>query len=65
MVRNWVITPYHYDYRDAFEQAWNYDRSNNVIGIGWNLGDLSNLSSEEIRRRYAAVFLDDPTKSLS
>ena len=41
MVRNWVITPYHYNDLEAFQKVWNYDRHHGVIAIGWSeIGDL-------------------------
>ena len=59
MVRNWVITPYHYNDLEAFQKVWNYDRHHGVIAIGWSeIGDLANLSEEEIERRYFEVYGD-------
>ena len=53
MVRYWVIAPYNYDNREAFEKAWDYCRKNGVIGIGWDLlGDLSLASRNEIKVLY-------------
>lgn len=58
MSRNWVIAPYHFDRPEAFEQVWNFDRSKGVIAIGWNTGDLSDLSPEEIQNRYTEKWRD-------
>lgn len=64
MARNWVITSYHYDDPEAFQKVWNYDHSNNVIGIGWSqMGDLAELSEHEIEQRYFEVFTGDSTRS--
>ena len=63
MVRNWVITPYHYNDLEAFQKVWNYDRHHGVIAIGWSeIGDLANLSEEEIQRRYFEVYSGDTTR---
>lgn len=53
MVRYWVIAPYNYEDREAFDICWDYDRLNGVIAIGWSeLGDLSGLSKEDISARF-------------
>lgn len=66
MARNWVITPYHYDEREAFQKIWAYDRRNGIIGIGWgDMGDLTNLSEEEIRRRYVRFYGDLTSSGLN
>ena len=52
MVRYWVIAPYNYDNREAFDACWQYDHANGVIAIGWDLGDLSGRSKEDISARY-------------
>ena len=53
MVRYWVIAPYNYEDREAFDTSWSYDRANGVITIGWSeLGDLSGLSKEDISARF-------------
>ena len=63
MVRHWVVTPYHYNDLEAFQKVWNYDRHHGVIAIGWSaIGDLANLSEEEIQRRYFEVFSGDTTR---
>ena len=60
-MRYWNIKPYHYrDRPEEFAQCWDYDRSNNVIAIGWNLGDVVNLSVETMRARYDRAFPDYP-----
>ena len=64
MARNWVITSYHYDDPEVFKKVWDYDHSNSVISIGWSLmGDLANLSEDEIERRYFEVFNADSTRT--
>ncbi len=63
MVRYWIITPYHYYRPEEFDQCWHYDRNNGVIAIGWNLGNLSNLSVEAIRMRYEDEFPDEDPNS--
>ncbi len=64
MSRNWVIAPYFFGDPETFAQAWNYDRNNNVIVIGYDVGDLSGLSSEEIQRRYTRKYPDKPTRAI-
>lgn len=52
MVRYWVIAPYNFGRSEAFEAAWDYDRSNGVIAIGWDMGDFSSLSPEEVDAKF-------------
>ena len=52
MPRIWAIYPYDSKPRKAFDQAWKYDRNHGVITMGWDLGDISGVSDDEIRRRY-------------
>lgn len=53
MTRYWVIAPYDFRWRDEWEQVWEHDLQHNVISIGWRaLGDVSNLSREQILARY-------------
>ena len=69
MVRYWVIAPYRNQrieendrswHPDAFETAWRYDLANSVISIGWyELGDLTGVPRNEIRRRYVQKFEDE------
>ena len=59
MVRYWVIAPYHYDLPQAFKEAWKYDRENGVIAIGWNMGNLAELSVEEIQSRFRMEFSEE------
>ena len=59
-MRYWNIKPYHNDRPEEFAQCWDYDRNNNVIAIGWDLGDLANLSVETIRAKYHQAFPDHP-----
>ena len=61
MRRNWVIAPFGFN-DFGFEQVWNYDRNNNVIAIGWDLGDLSGLSAAEIEQRYSQKYPGETTK---
>lgn len=58
MARHWVITPYSYDHFETFQKVWDYDRRNDVIGIGWSMGDFAHLSEGEIEHRYFQVFDD-------
>ena len=37
MVRMWVIPPYYKEESALFESAWNFDKENNTIAIGWTL----------------------------
>ena len=56
MMKIWVIAPYHYERTQAFERMWKYDREKEVVSIGWNLGNLANLTLEEIAIRFFGKF---------
>ncbi len=60
MARTWVTAPYHYDRPEAFEQCWNYDWSNGVIAIGWNMGNVATLGREELEAKYLSLYGDAP-----
>ncbi len=46
MPRIWAIYPYDSKPRKVFDQAWEYDRNHGVITIGWDVGDISDVSSD-------------------
>jgi restriction system protein len=60
MPRYWVIAPVESKPPELFDKVWQFDIANNLISIGWNqLGDVSQLSREEL---FAAVALTYPDK---
>ena len=59
-MRHWVITPYHYERLEEFDQCWHYDSNNGVIAIGWDMGDVTNLPIETMRVRYDRAFPGHP-----
>ena len=60
MPRIWAIYPFDSKPRKAFDQAWKYDSNHGVITIGWDLGDISGVSNDEIRRRYDKGHFGEP-----
>ncbi|MCD6573165.1 MAG: DUF1016 family protein [Thermoplasmata archaeon] len=57
MRRYWVIAPYDSTKPEIFEKAWEYDLREGTIAIGWwELGDISNLSKEELISKYREVY---------
>lgn len=46
----WVMAPFNGDKARQFDQIWQYDRRNNVISIGWDVGQFD--SSEQMERKY-------------
>ncbi|MHA1137779.1 MAG: hypothetical protein ACTSSE_14965 [Candidatus Thorarchaeota archaeon] len=65
MTQYWVITPYDSGIYDVFEHAWKYDLANGTITIGWSsMGDISNLSKEELREEVADWRTDRATERM-
>jgi hypothetical protein len=60
MTRHWAIWPYHPNDRAVFTRAWDFDRENGTIAIGWAVGDLTGLNRREVARRVQAVYSDQP-----
>ena len=56
MTRYWAIAPTHYDQPQRFELVWKYARENNIIAIGWNIGDIASMSPDELPARFAERF---------
>lgn len=54
MVRNWVIAPNSFEDKKQFERVWEYCHKENIIsiGFGWNIGDATSLTWDEIVDRY-------------
>ena len=50
MARNWVMAPFDYSERAKFNQVWKYDCENNLISIGWNMGEFD--SRDELRNKF-------------
>ena len=50
MTRIWVIAPYDSTDKETFDCAWEFDKINNTIAIGWrDLGNISNYTADELR----------------
>ena len=49
MAKNWVMAPLENE-PGHFDQVWKYDRENNVISIGWDVGGFD--SPKELKSRY-------------
>lgn len=56
MTRYWVIAPANYSQAQKFERFWEYDKNHSVISIGWNIGDISSWTQDEMQDRYYGVF---------
>ena len=66
MARYWVVAPYRNQrtipgqttwHSEGFEQAWEYDKRNGVLAVGWyRVGDLSGASRSQIKNRYLDVY---------
>ncbi|MCY4624802.1 MAG: hypothetical protein OXC99_07365 [Chloroflexi bacterium] len=52
MTRYWLIAPANYNNVQKFQLFWDYDKSNSVISIGWNIGDIASLDFEERLERF-------------
>ena len=54
MVRYWVIAPNSFENKEQFERVWEYCHQENIIsiGFGWNIGDATSLTLDEIEERY-------------
>ncbi len=59
MSRYWVIAPYNSETPQLWEKVWQYDRSNEVISLGWSqLGDISSLNEDELRTLIENTYTD-------
>ena len=66
MRRYWVIAPYDSTKPEIFKKAWKYDLEEGTIAIGWReLGDISNLSKEELISRYREVYGKEDTRDIN
>lgn len=60
-VRYWVIAPYDSTQPQVFQTAWDWDLENSTIAVGWRqLGDISNLTREQLDRKYAETLAGRP-----
>lgn len=66
MPRNWVIAPVESKPPGLFDKVWQFDLAHNLISIGWSqLGDVSNLSREELLDSVAAAYPDKPATTVA
>ncbi|HLA83230.1 MAG TPA: endonuclease NucS domain-containing protein [Thermoguttaceae bacterium] len=64
MPRYWVIAPVESKPRELFDKVWQFDLTNNLISIGWKqLGDVSNMSREELSEAVASTYPDKPPQT--
>lgn len=57
--RYWVIAPIESQPSEHFDKVWQFDLANNIITIGWQqLGDISNMSREELSIAIASTYPD-------
>jgi hypothetical protein len=49
----WVIAPYDSTDSKVFDAAWQYDRENDTIAVGWrDVGNIEEMSLEEYQKHY-------------
>src|SRR5260370_239161 len=66
MPRYWVIAPVESKPPELFGKVWQFHVANNVISIGWSqLGDVSNLTREELSNAVAATYPDKPPATMA
>ena len=59
MARYWIIAPVDSKPTELFDKVWQFDIANNLISIGWKqLGDISNMSREELSATIASTYKD-------
>lgn len=60
-MRYWLIAPYEARHEAVFDTAWEYDRRNGTIAIGWTeLGDISKLTLAELMQAYPRAYPGRP-----
>ena len=52
MTRYWAIAPADYNQVQKFERFWEYEKDNNVIAIGWNIGDIPSWTQKKVQDRF-------------
>ena len=64
MSRYWVIAPVESKPPELFDKVWQFDLANNLISIGWKqLGDVSDMSREELSAAVASTYPDKPQQT--
>ena len=64
MPRYWVMAPVESKPRELFDKVWQFDFANNVISIGWKgLGDISQMSRDELSKAVASTYPDKPLQT--
>jgi restriction system protein len=64
MPRYWVIAPVESKPPELFDKVWHFDVANNLLSIGWEeLGDVSQMSREQLANTVAATFPEKPQQT--
>jgi len=62
----WVISPYHYDSPEIWQKIWALNERDGFISLGWRrMQNVSSLSKQEIKKRYAKKYPDSPPGRIS
>lgn len=65
MVRYWVIAAVQSNPPELFEKVWNFDLENEVISIGWELGDISQMNRDQLIKSLSSKYPEKPQQSIS
>ncbi len=53
MKKYWIIAPYDSTDSGAFDAAWQWDRKNGTVAVGWrDIGNIESMTLEEYQKRY-------------
>lgn len=64
MPRYWVIAPVESKNPGLFDKVWEFDKTNNLISIGWaQLGDCSKMNQNELSKAVASTYSDRPPQT--
>lgn len=63
MSRYWVIAPVESKNPELFDKVWQFDTTNNLISIGWQLGDFSKMNQDELSKAVASTYPDSPPQT--
>ena len=62
LVRYWAIAPSRYSPKASFERIWRYDRDNEIITIGWDVGKPTSL--RDLKAWYSMYWPDETEHGL-
>lgn len=66
MARIWVIAPYDSGETELFDTAWEFDKQNNTIALGWSeLGDISKISRLQLEALFTKTYGKEKTKAVT